>query len=137
MSTQTHDHQRHRRPAGEVAEIAWMRWCALDRRVLAVLGDRIDKLRVPALGRDTSDAAPTKGLWAGIARTVMAYPAVSLVLAVGVLVLAASPLLGIRTGLAGVSTLPEDTQSRQAFTVLADEFAGGLTQPAQVVIEGP
>jgi RND superfamily putative drug exporter len=136
VSTQTHDHQRHRRPAGEVAEIAWMRWCALDRRVLAVLGDRIDKLRVPALGRDTSDAAPTKGLWAGIARTVMAYPAVSLVLAVGVLVLAASPLLGIRTGLAGVSTLPEDTQSRQAFTVLADEFAGGLTQPAQVVIEG-
>jgi RND superfamily putative drug exporter len=104
--------------------------------LLAVLGDRIDKLRVPALGRDTGDAAQTKGLWAGIARTVMAHPAVSLVLAVGVLVLAASPLLGIRTGLAGVSTLPEDTQSRQAFTVLANEFAGGLTQPAQIVIDG-
>jgi RND superfamily putative drug exporter len=104
--------------------------------LLAVLGARIDKLRVPVLGRDTGDAAPSSGLWAGVARTVMAHPVVSLVLAVAALVLAASPLLGIRTGLAGVSTLPEDTQSRQAFTVLADEFAGGLTQPAQIVIEG-
>jgi putative drug exporter of the RND superfamily len=104
--------------------------------LLAVLGDRIDRLRVPVLGRAGGDGDRTRGLWAGIARTVMAYPVVSLVLAVAVLVLAASPLLGIRTGLAGVSTLPEDTQSRQAFTVLTDQFAGGLTQPAQVVIEG-
>jgi RND superfamily putative drug exporter len=104
--------------------------------LLAVLGDRVDALQVPLLARDPGDAERTRGLWARIARTVMAHPTVSLVLAVGVLALAASPLLGIRTGLAGVSTLPDDTQSKQAFTVLAEEFAGGLAQPAQVVVEG-
>jgi RND superfamily putative drug exporter len=104
--------------------------------LLAVMGDKVNALGVPVLGRASRDAEHARGLWAGIARLVMGHPAVSLVLAAGVLAVAASPLLGIRTGLAGVSTLPDDTQSKQAFTVLADEFAGGLTQPVQIVVDG-
>jgi uncharacterized membrane protein YdfJ with MMPL/SSD domain len=46
-------------------------------------------------------------------------------------------VLGIKTGFSGVSTYPNDVQSKQAFTVLARDFSGGLTQPAQIVVDGP
>jgi RND superfamily putative drug exporter len=67
---------------------------------------------------------------------VMARPAVSLVLAAGILGLAAVPLLGIRTGFSGISTFPNGVQSKQAFGVLSRDFSGGLTSPAQIVVDG-
>jgi len=74
VSTQAHDHQRYRRPAGEVAEIAWMRWCALDRRVLAVLGHiSLPALRV-SLGVVFS--------WFGVLKIATVSPVTNLVTAV-------------------------------------------------------
>jgi RND superfamily putative drug exporter len=47
------------------------------------------------------------------------------------------PLFGIRTGFSGISTFPDDVQSKRAFTVLSRDFtAGGLTSPAQIVVDG-
>jgi uncharacterized membrane protein YdfJ with MMPL/SSD domain len=66
----------------------------------------------------------------------MARPAASLLLAGGILVVAAVPLVGIRTGFSGISTFPDDVQSKQAFTVLSRDFSGGLTSPALIVVEG-
>jgi RND superfamily putative drug exporter len=66
----------------------------------------------------------------------MARPVTSLILAAGILVVAAVPLVGIRTGVSGISTYPDTIQSKQAFTVLARDFSGGLTSPAQIVIDG-
>src|SRR6266540_4294417 len=106
--------------------------------LLAVMGDRVNALRVPVLfRRRQADVERTRGLWAGVARRVMARPVVGLVAAVGVLAVAAVPLFGIRTGFAGISTFPDQVQSKQAFTVLSRDFtAGGLTAPAQVVVDG-
>src|SRR6266540_3241747 len=106
--------------------------------LLAVMGDRVNALRVPVLfRRRQADVERTRGLWAGVARRVMARPVVSLVAAAGVLAVAAVPLFGIRTGFAGISTFPDQVQSKQAFTVLSRDFtAGGLTSPAQVVVDG-
>jgi RND superfamily putative drug exporter len=68
----------------------------------------------------------------------MARPVTSLLLAAGTLAVVALPLVGIRTGFSGVSTHPDSIQSKQAFTVLSRDFpgAGGLTSPAQVVVDG-
>jgi RND superfamily putative drug exporter len=66
----------------------------------------------------------------------MGRPVISLVVSAGILLLAASSFMSIETGLAGVSTLPEETESARAFTVLADEFAGGLTSPVEIAVEG-
>src|SRR6266542_3040905 len=106
--------------------------------LLAVMGDRVNALRVPVLfRRRQADVERTRGLWAGVARRVMARPVVSLVAAAGMLAVAAVPLFGIRTGFAGISTFPDDVQSKQAFTVLSRDFtAGGLTSPAQIVVDG-
>ncbi|HZD01884.1 MAG TPA: MMPL family transporter [Actinomycetes bacterium] len=105
--------------------------------LLAVMGDRVNALRVPVLfRRRQADVERTHGLWAMVARRVMARPVVSLVAAAGVLTVLAVPLFGIRTGFSGISTLPDDIQSKQAFTVLSRDFSGGLTSPAQIVVDG-
>jgi putative drug exporter of the RND superfamily len=105
--------------------------------LLAVMGDKVNALRVPVLfRRRQQDVDRTHGFWAGVARRVMARPVVSLVLATGILVVLAVPLFGIRTGFSGISTFPNDVQSKQAFTVLSRDFSGGLTSPAQVVVDG-
>jgi RND superfamily putative drug exporter len=105
--------------------------------LLAVMGDKVNALRVPVLfRRRQADVERTHGFWAQVARRVMARPVTSLVLAVGVLSVAAVPLFGIKTGFSGISTYPDNIQSKQAFTVLSRDFSGGLTSPAQIVVDG-
>ncbi|HEX9343958.1 MAG TPA: MMPL family transporter, partial [Actinomycetota bacterium] len=105
--------------------------------LLALMGDRINALRVPVLfKRRMENPDRTSGFWAGVASRVMARPVLSLVLAAGVLVAVALPVFGIKTGFSGVSTFPDDVQSKQAFTILARDFSGGLSQPAQIVVDG-
>ena len=105
--------------------------------LLAVMGDRVNALRVPILfRRRQQDLERTHGLWAQVARRVMARPATSLLVAGGILVVMALPLGGIRTGISGISTYPDGIQSKQAFTVLSRDFSGGLTSPALIVVDG-
>jgi putative drug exporter of the RND superfamily len=106
--------------------------------LLAVMGDRVNALRVPVLfRRRQQDIDHTHGFWAQVARRVMARPVASLAVATAVLAVLAVPLFGIRTGFSGISTYPNGIQSKQAFTVLSRDFtAGGLTSPAQVVVDG-
>src|SRR6266581_4646427 len=105
--------------------------------LLAVMGDRVNALRVPVLfRRRQQDVDRTHGFWAMVARRVMARPVASLLVATGILAVAAIPLFGIKTGFSGISTYPNGIQSKQAFTVLSRDFSGGLTSPAQIVVDG-
>jgi putative drug exporter of the RND superfamily len=105
--------------------------------LLAVMGDKVNALRVPVLhGRRQQDLERTHGFWAVVARRVMARPTASLLLAGGILAVVAVPLVGIRTGVSGISSYPDTIQSKQAFTVLSRDFSGGLTSPAQIVVDG-
>jgi RND superfamily putative drug exporter len=67
---------------------------------------------------------------------VMGRPVVSLVGAVGILILAALPYFSMNTGFSGVSTLPDEVESKQAFLILESEFSGGLGSPVEIVIDG-
>jgi putative drug exporter of the RND superfamily len=66
----------------------------------------------------------------------MRRPVMSLGLAVGILLVAALPYLSIKEGFAGVSTLPDEAESKQAFLVMESEFSGGLGSPVEIVFEG-
>ena len=98
--------------------------------VLGLLGDRIDAVKLPFARRRTEG-----GIWTRIAQAVMRRPVVSLVASVAVLIAAAVPFVGINTGFAGVSTLPDSFESKRGFAVLDEEFGYG-TAPAEIVIDG-
>ena len=100
--------------------------------VLSLLGDRIESLRVRR--RRTMDEQGR--MWDRITKIVMGRPVLSIVFAGGILLLAASSLFSINKGLSGVSTLPDEMESKQAFEILATEFAGGFTSPIEVVVTG-
>jgi len=102
--------------------------------VLALMGDKIDALRIRGRRRG---AQQRKGrVWDRITGAVMRRPVVSLMLAAGVLVLAALPYFSINEGFSGVSTLPDEAASKQAFLILEREFSGGLGSPVEIVIDG-
>ena len=102
--------------------------------VLGLLGDKVNSLRIHR--RKASGAGAPGGFWNAVTRAVMRRPVVSLVVGVGILLAAASSALDMRTGFSGVSTIPDELPSKQAFDVLAAEFSGGLSSPVEIVVDG-
>jgi RND superfamily putative drug exporter len=66
----------------------------------------------------------------------MKRPVTSLVLFSGLLLLAASPLLGLRLGANGVSTLPDRLESKQGFAALARDFPRQSSSSVLIVVQG-
>ncbi|MEE8406331.1 MAG: MMPL family transporter, partial [Acidimicrobiia bacterium] len=100
--------------------------------VLSIMGDKINALRVRRRGSLETQSK----FWDRVTKVVMGRPVVSLVVSMGFLLIAATSFFSIDTGLAGVSTLPEEIESAQAFAILQEEFSGGLTSPMEVVVTG-
>jgi RND superfamily putative drug exporter len=98
---------------------------------LAVLGDRIERLRFPLLGRRTDG-----GLWSRVAAVALKRPGASLAAGVAVLIALALPYAGIETGAAGVSTLPDSFQTRAAHAAIERDFGPQGTARAEVVVCG-
>src|SRR5665811_1003125 len=113
--------------------------------ILRLLGDRIDWPR----RRNYDEYARThvaenrhgastiySGFWGRITRVVMARPIIAVVAAVTLLVAASIPAFDIKTGFAGVETMPKDSEVRQGFQLLNDEFSAGRLAPVQIAVEG-
>jgi len=98
---------------------------------LAVLGDRIERLRVPVLGRRAGG-----GVWSRVAGVALRRPAASLAAGVVVLIALAAPYASIETGTAGVGTLPESFQTRTAYEAIEHAFGPQGTAAAEVVVQG-
>jgi uncharacterized membrane protein YdfJ with MMPL/SSD domain len=105
--------------------------------ILAILGDRVNWPRLAKRARVDSDFDPRGGMWDRLTRAVMARPVVFLVASLLVLGGLASFYFQLHRGTSqNVSTLPDDFPSKQAFLTLQQEFSGGLTDPAKIVITG-
>ena len=101
--------------------------------LLALLGDRINSLRV--LRHKGMSQAREGGFWDSVSHAVMRRPVVSVAVSGGLLAAAAIPYFGINLGFPGVSTLPEHTDARRAFTIMAEDFSGGLTSPVEIAVD--
>jgi RND superfamily putative drug exporter len=101
--------------------------------LLSKLGDRIEKGRVPLLGRLKARTARLN-IWSRIVDRVMRRPLVSLVVAGGFLIALAVPALGIHTAEGGTDTLPQDLAVVQTFNRVQDAFPSE-DSAAQVVVE--
>jgi putative drug exporter of the RND superfamily len=102
--------------------------------LLSLLGDRVNALRIPFFGRVAErEESP---FWSRVVRGVMRRPVISLVLSTAVLLALAAPVLALRSGEAGVSTLPDRLAAKEGYLALNAAFPGETTEPVEVMIDG-
>jgi putative drug exporter of the RND superfamily len=108
--------------------------------VLGMLGARIERGALPARMRPAdsrSDMGEGMGGWARWALAVMRHPILAVVVSTAILLVVASPALGLRYGLnLGVFTVSE-APSGKGEQVLASSFAPGAVSPMQIILTGP
>lgn len=108
--------------------------------VMSLLGDRVNALRVPLIGRHaTRRANGHAGVWEKLSHSIMRRPVVWLVGAVALLLLAASPILLLQTGSNGMTAAgyPDTEYAKQGWDLLDREFSLGKANPVQIVVDGP
>ena len=102
--------------------------------VLSVLGDNVNRLRVPLLGRANGNG----GLWSAITKRVLARPAIFATVTVAALVALAAPVSSLDLAfLTGSQALHNAVDAKQAVRLLEEHFSGGLATPALVVVDAP
>ena len=108
--------------------------------LMGLLGDRINALHVPLVGRAARKRANGHdGIWERLTHSIMRRPVVWLTVAVVVLLGAAAPVLFMETGNTNMTAkyLPSDEYSKQGWDVLARDFSLGKANPLQIVVDGP
>src|SRR5580765_739567 len=103
--------------------------------LLGLMGDRVNRLRIPFFGRASEQHAnPESRFWSGIVHRVLRRPALSLVLACALLLTAAIPVFSLKIGANGISTLPDRFVSKRGFLLLQQSFPGATTDPVRIVV---
>jgi len=97
--------------------------------LLGLLGDRVNSLRIPLFG-GTSEGR----FWNAVVRRVLSRPALSLLLASSLLIVAAIPVLSLKIGTNGVSTLPDRFVSKQGYLALQENFPDATANPVRIVV---
>jgi trehalose monomycolate/heme transporter len=120
--------------------------------LLAVLGHRIDAIRLPwarrrriptvtgkitsTVTKATDRAAADPGTWARIANSVMRRPVPYALGVALLLLLLAVPFTGVQFGGVDERVLPAGTESRVVSERLQSEFGGNAIDPIQVLVSG-
>ncbi|CAO5250745.1 putative drug exporter of the RND superfamily [Frankia sp. AgKG'84/4] len=104
--------------------------------LLAVLGWRVEAIRLPFLGRRRAQARPSR-LWLGIAGAVVRRPLLWGGAAAVLLLVMAAPALGIHLQDAGpTNSLPRSVAAVDGAVRMQQAFPGAPS-PAKVVVSGP
>ena len=102
--------------------------------LLSLLGDRINLLRIPYLGKKMTESRE-HGFWSKVAKSVMKHPIISLVATLSLLLLLASSYLSISLGSSmGPDSLPDNLPQTKALNLMADKFAVGGSQMTSVFV---
>ncbi|MFF4543823.1 MMPL family transporter [Streptomyces sp. NPDC001435] len=104
--------------------------------LLSLLGERVEKGRIPFLGRRKRRGGGSESrFWTAVLRGVLAKPLISVVVATGALLAVAAPALGMKTS---QLTLDQEFGNSlpivQTYDRLNDAFPGG-SEPASVVVK--
>jgi uncharacterized membrane protein YdfJ with MMPL/SSD domain len=102
--------------------------------VLSKLGDKVEKGRVPIIGRMRHRNHGESRIWGWILDRVLRRPVVALVLSGGILVALSIPALGMHTANPGTSGLPRDLEVMKVYDRIQAAFPGGPI-PAVVAIQ--
>jgi putative drug exporter of the RND superfamily len=102
--------------------------------LLAVLGRRVNAGRLPWSAAARGAEAP---LWGRLAGAVMRHPGRTALPVLALLLVVATPLLGVSFGTPDQTVLPRSAGSRQVADALVDRFPGNSGAPIDVVATGP
>lgn len=101
--------------------------------VLSKLGDRVERGRIPLLGRLRRPAGEAR-LWSAVLTVVLRRPAASAIVAGALLLALAVPTLRMHTALTPVESLPRSAATVETLDRLQAAFPG-QSQPALVAVQ--
>jgi putative drug exporter of the RND superfamily len=103
--------------------------------LLAFAGRRVDRLRIPGLGRSLKTGGGTLATrWS---RLVQRRAAIAAVAGAAVLIGLTAPVLGLRYGFPDEGNNPSDSTTRQAYDLISRGFGPGANGPLLLVAELP
>ncbi len=96
----------------------------------ALLGPGINRFALPwhSVGEHRSP------FWGRFATRIQKHAAIYAIGTTALLLLLASPLLNLKTGMPSISVLPEDRSARVGYDLLATSFGPGAPGPLQIVV---
>jgi RND superfamily putative drug exporter len=106
--------------------------------LLSYLGPRVDRLRIPLLGRglkvDRADGESPAARWS---HAVQRRPWTAALAATAILLALAAPALGMRLGFPDAGNDPPSTMTRQAYDLISEGFGPGANGPVVIAAELP
>jgi uncharacterized membrane protein YdfJ with MMPL/SSD domain len=100
--------------------------------MLSKLGDRIDKGRLPFIGKRMAARTESR-MWTAVLDRVLRHPKVAMLASAGVLVALALPAIGMHTASAGIDAIPKDTPVIKTFDRITAAFPGQKAEATVVV----
>ena len=105
--------------------------------LLSYLGPRVDRLRVPFLGRAQKTEGTEESLAWRWSHVVQRRPWTAAIAATVLLLALAAPALGMRLGFPDAGNDPPDTMTRQAYDLISEGFGPGTNGPLVIAAELP
>jgi len=105
--------------------------------LLSYLGPRVDRLRIPFLGRTLKAEGDSHSPAARWSHSVQRHPWIAAIAATALLLALAAPALGMRLGFPDAGNDRTSTMTRQAYDLNAEGFGPGTNGPLVIAAELP
>ncbi|TML25970.1 MAG: MMPL family transporter [Actinobacteria bacterium] len=103
--------------------------------ILAKLGDRVEKGKIPFLHRLRRDSGENR-FWKKILTPAMRRPGIAAAIAGGALLVMALPVLHLHTAQSGLDALPNSAPTVPTIKKVQDAFSNGTAAQSEVAIKG-
>jgi putative drug exporter of the RND superfamily len=105
--------------------------------LLSYLGPKVDRLRIPFLGRSLDAKEDGESPAARWSHAVQRRPWTAAIVATAILLALAAPALGMRLGFPDAGNDKPETMTRQAYDLISEGFGPGANGPVLIAAELP
>jgi putative drug exporter of the RND superfamily len=105
--------------------------------LLSYLGPRVDRLRIPFLGRTSKSEAGEESIAGRWSHAVQRRPWTAVVVGGAILLALAAPALGMRLGFPDAGNDRPGTMTREAYDLMSEGFGPGSNGPVVIAAELP